>query len=946
MTKTVLLQLTKCLVFLTLFHCSWLSAAERTTGASHEPLKIAVANNVVPYQFIDNQGKLTGYVIEFWELWSQKTGVEIEFVSSNWADSISNVRDGHADVHGALAFNSERAKFLDFGGEIYSAAFSIYVHKDLVGVTTIADLNPHLVGMVSGTAYRPLLLQQNPDIQFRVYKDRESFFDGLRTGDVKTFVNFDYLTFRYQGFEELSNLFPPYKRISVGGLSAVYGVRKGDDRYRRILDSGLDKITEKDRGELEQRWFGLQNKKDALLLGLSTGNEPYMSLTPSGEATGLFVDIWKKWAEKTQTSIEFMPNSMDLSLKALQEGKSNIHIGYPESRLVNTGLPRAKHLYSVYSNLFVKNDFDLDQDLSQLDGEKVGLFETAPYKNDFVRDYPNVEVVWFEGLDAMLNAAVKDEISGFVAANQLSMVRMLQNNVSSLFRSVPEIKYEAKIYSIVNSDNEILIEKIEEGFELIRHEELVEIENRWINDEAAKYFQNRRHTFQLSDKQREWLDLVPEVSVGIVKDWHPYEYLDEEGVPRGISIDVFNIAEEMTGQKFNFVAYDSWDSLIEEFKVGEIDMVANISATDKRRAFAEFTSSYWHTPWSITTHKSVANVDSILNFFGKRLALIEEYQMIQDIHEHYPEVIIQVVQDYDEAISLLKAGVIDGVLDNMLVSAQYIQANDLYQFKIHVIEDLPYDTSHMGIRAGMKLQTEIMERVVNAITEEDRKKILNERFKVDVVQGVSSKIYVRNIVTAIIIATIIVVLVLLWNNKLKQEIRKRIAAETKLKHLASHDPLTALPNRALLMDRLNLAVASHKRNNKCLALMFIDLDGFKQVNDSFGHDVGDELLKQVAARLSSVGRVTDTVARFGGDEFVVMVTDLADLNQSAKIAEKIIADFSEAFDLSVARVNVGASIGIAAFPDNADEPLGLIKAADNAMYKVKEMGKNSYVFAD
>lgn len=935
-----------CFALFLFYFCAALTAVARDAAPEQTPIKIAVADNVVPYQFVDSSGELSGYVVDFWRLWSQKTGVPIEFVASSWAQSIENVRNGKADIHSALAENEQRAEFLDFGGEIYSAAFSVYVHKDLVGVTTVSDLSPHLVGMVRGTAYEPLLLGQNPNIQFRKYEGRNEFLTAVRNGEVKTFVNFDYFAFRYQGFEELTAWFPPYKRISVGGLTAVYGVRKGDTRFNEVLDRGLRNISEAERVLLEKRWFGLKSKTNSLLLGFSTGNEPYMSLSPSGEATGLFVDIWKKWAEKTQTEIEFMPNSMELSLKALEEGKSDIHIAYPESRLVNTGLPRAKHLYSVFSNLFVHTDFDLNNDMSRLEGKKIGVFETAPYKNEFIRDYPGIEVVWFDNLDAMLNAAVKGEVIGFIASNQLSMVRMLQNNVSNLFTSQNAIRYEAKIYSIVNPDNEALIDKIVEGFELIRHEELAELENQWIKDDNAKYFDSRRNTFNLTEKQKEWLELVPEVSVGIVKDWHPYEFVDGEGQPQGISLDVFKIAEEMTGQQYNIVAYDSWDSLIDEFREGELDMVANISATENRRSFAEFTSSYWHTPWSITTHKSVANVDSILNFFGKRLALIEEYQMIKDIHEQYPEVIIQVVKDYDEAISLLKAGVIDGVLDNMLVSAQYIQANDLYQFKIHVIEDLPYDTSHMGIRTGMKVQTEIMEKVVTSLTEDDREAILSKWFKVDVVQGVSSKIYLRNIVTAIIVATIIIVLVLLWNNKLKQEIRKRVAAETKLKHLASHDPLTGLPNRALLMDRLNLAIAGHSRSNKHLALMFIDLDGFKQVNDGFGHDVGDELLKLVAMRLETVGRASDTVARFGGDEFVVLITDLTDLNQSAKIAEKILSDFSEPFDLSVARVNVGASIGIASYPSHAHEAMGLLKAADDAMYKVKEMGKNSYIFAE
>ncbi|MDC2890925.1 transporter substrate-binding domain-containing diguanylate cyclase [Psychrosphaera algicola] len=386
--------------------------------------------------------------------------------------------------------------------------------------------------------------------------------------------------------------------------------------------------------------------------------------------------------------------------------------------------------------------------------------------------------------------------------------------------------------------------------------------------------------------------MVPELTVGMVKDWFPYEFIDDEGNPQGISIDIFKIATELTGQHYKFVVFDRWGDLMTSFRSGKIDMVANITASESRSKFADFTSSYWQTPWSITTHKSQENVDSIEKFYGKRIALIEGYQMIKELSERYPQVIIQVVESFDEALTLLKAGVIDGVLDNMLVSAGYLQENNLYQFKIHVIEDLPYDISNIGVRQDLKQQLRMMEKIVSSITDKDREKIITRWSKIDVVQGINSKIYLRNVIAFIFIATVVIASVLFWNRRLQNEIKLRITAETKLKHLASHDLMTGLPNRALFNDRLNQAIVSHRRNNKVLAVMFVDLDGFKQVNDTFGHDVGDELLIMVSDRLRVVGRASDTVARIGGDEFVILVTDLDDTAQASKVAEKLLRTLS------------------------------------------------------
>jgi len=178
-----------------------------------------------------------------------------------------------------------------------------------------------------------------------------------------------------------------------------------------------------------------------------------------------------------------------------------------------------------------------------------------------------------------------------------------------------------------------------------------------------------------------------------------------------------------------------------------------------------------------------------------------------------------------------------------------------------------------------------------------------------------------------------------------RDITDRILAEQKIKHLASHDALTNLPNRTMFMDRVEQGLARARRDNTMVALMFIDLDGFKPVNDTFGHDSGDETLRQVAERIVSCLRGTDTVARIGGDEFTVIMTDFSNPTAVSKMAKKILDAVSEPFHIGDDEVNIGASIGVALYPLHGQEPDDLLKAADNAMYASKDMGKGTYQFA-
>ena len=177
-----------------------------------------------------------------------------------------------------------------------------------------------------------------------------------------------------------------------------------------------------------------------------------------------------------------------------------------------------------------------------------------------------------------------------------------------------------------------------------------------------------------------------------------------------------------------------------------------------------------------------------------------------------------------------------------------------------------------------------------------------------------------------------------------RDISDRKQAEARIQFLAHHDTLTHLPNRALLMDRLQVLLASARRQNSMVGILFIDLDNFKTINDSLGHYAGDELLKRVAGRLQSCLRGADMVGRLGGDEFVVVITDLARSEDVVPVAEKIAEAISEPFSLEEQILSVSGSIGIAIFPKDGETPDTLIRNADAAMYLAKDRGRSNFQY--
>lgn len=183
------------------------------------------------------------------------------------------------------------------------------------------------------------------------------------------------------------------------------------------------------------------------------------------------------------------------------------------------------------------------------------------------------------------------------------------------------------------------------------------------------------------------------------------------------------------------------------------------------------------------------------------------------------------------------------------------------------------------------------------------------------------------------------------NDKLRHEIHERVRAQHELTHLATHDTLTGLPNRSLFNEHLGIVLHTASRHQREVALLFLDLDGFKKINDTYGHDAGDRLLQTLGNRMKACIRKEDILARMGGDEFTVILSELQNKSGAELVAQKLIQVVNKPVTLDGHPCQVGVSIGIALFPRTAQDPDSLLRLADDAMYEAKSDGRNTYHFS-
>ncbi len=184
------------------------------------------------------------------------------------------------------------------------------------------------------------------------------------------------------------------------------------------------------------------------------------------------------------------------------------------------------------------------------------------------------------------------------------------------------------------------------------------------------------------------------------------------------------------------------------------------------------------------------------------------------------------------------------------------------------------------------------------------------------------------------------------NLNLEKVINKKEKAEQSLQYLAYHDELTGLPNKNLLVDRISQSIKTSSRDKQKMAILFLDLDRFKKINDSLGHIIGDKLLRAVSSRLHESLRRHDTISRNGGDEFVIVLEKLKNSSEAINVAKKVINCLMDAFDIHSHKIHIGASIGISVYPTDGETPLILLRNADTAMYRAKQAGGNQLQFYD
>lgn len=380
-------------------------------SATSQPLKrviIACSVGTAPFAFVDETGRPTGMFVEMWSLWSKKTGIEVEFKTTDWGKTLKLVGEGEADIHSGLFFSKERDTYLDYAAPLYKCTTHFFFHKSIYGLESLEDLIGFKIGIIEGDYAVEYVRRNLPEASLEIYPNNDALFQAAADGKVRVFIKDTPIGIYHLTRRNILNQFRYNLRNPLYSKTFYAAVREGDGSLLSIINTGMEAITLEERSAVIRNWMGTSDVKsqDVLVVGISDGYMPFTGISYRGEPTGMFVDIWRLWAEKTGQQIEFFPTDWAETLDGLKNGDVDIHSGLFRTKDRLTWIDFSQPFYRVPSTVFYHPKYLKPSGLEDLNGQRIGAIAGAYQVQYLQEQFPNSEVATFTDTEPIVDSTV------------------------------------------------------------------------------------------------------------------------------------------------------------------------------------------------------------------------------------------------------------------------------------------------------------------------------------------------------------------------------------------------------------------------------------------------------------------------------------------------------------------------------------------------------------
>ncbi|MEO5343558.1 MAG: transporter substrate-binding domain-containing protein [Gammaproteobacteria bacterium SHHR-1] len=674
-------------------------------------------------------------------------------------------------------------------------------------------------------------------------------------------------------------------------------------------------------------------------------DQPPISFIENSRPRGYSVDLMQHLAQMLGLKVQWVQGlGYAQALHALQQDELDLISDYTHVEQRDFVLPTQPTLSSAFVAVG-RADSPAVTGLDDLKGKRLAVVKGFRQTHLLQSQYPDLQLLQLADIEAGYRALRAGQADYYID-NAIHAGYFLRANLITDLKiagALPSEQLQDLQFSLgVSSRLPRLHLLLNRALDQLDNETRLALREKWMLD-------SHQRELQLTAKERLWLANHPVIRLASDADWLPFEAIDAKGRHIGIAADFMRLLEQRLGVRFISSPKRPWEQITRLLQQRQLDLFSAAMATEPRRAYARFTQPYISTPTVIITREGSGYIDGLIGLRGLRVA-VERGYATHDLLRDHRELQLQPHADTHSALMAVLEGRADAYVANLAAASHALRRHGITNLKVS--GQLPYRFElALGVRSDWPELVPILQKGLDSISEEERNAILKRWISLQAEPPLDMRLALYLLAGI----GLLIGLILYWNHALRVKVRQRTAqlqqelaerqvAEEQVFHQAHYDALTDLPNRFLSLDRLQHMLSEAQREAAKVAVLFLDLDDFKKINDSLGHHLGDRVLVESAQRLRQAVRRGDSVGRLGGDEFIILLGRIIDDDHVSVISEGILASLRESFLLDEREFVLTTCIGIALYPQDGDVPLELLRNAETAMYHAKQQGHNSYAY--
>ncbi len=456
---------------------------ESSFSTSIKNISVVYCQDIAPFEYTNQQGKPDGFIIDFWRLWSKKTGITVNFIAASWDHTLAMMKAGDADVHAGLFYSKKRAQYLEYGTILSKTSTNIFVNKSINFPDSLEQLSPYRIGVIEKDFVEGYLKKRVAPSAVVAYYDYQSLMADLKSKKLLVFAADTPTGIFYLAANGLLDKFHYHPNKPLYQNDWYVATSKGRYKLLAIVNAGMAKITKEEWKKISRRWISgvPSGNADELIIAISSNYPPLSTIGADGKPRGYIIDLWREWSRETGKKIRFRASSWKDSVAAVRSGEADIHSGLFISESRSLWFAFSQPMFPIESALYYHTGSEKPKSLDSLKG-KVGV-GSGYYQEEYLRkNYPDVQVKTYLDIDEMLFALLQKKVVALISEKPEMESALYRFGVQGAI-SEGDTLFSNQVHAAVLKGNDKLLALIDEGFARISSEKYAALKKHWFREQ-------------------------------------------------------------------------------------------------------------------------------------------------------------------------------------------------------------------------------------------------------------------------------------------------------------------------------------------------------------------------------------------------------------------------------------------------------------------------------